>query len=90
MKKAELIKAVATATNVSQHTVEAVIEATFNAISDEMKNGGSVRVVGFGTFSSRVRAERTAQNPRTGESLVLPASTIPVFKAGKELKELLK
>ena len=86
MKKNELVLAVSEAANVSKKEAEAVITATFEVIASEIKNGEAIRVPGFGTFSTRVRGERTARNPRTNETVTLPATTVPVFKPGKELK----
>ena len=86
MKKNELISTVAEAANVTKKEAEAVVNAVFAVLTNEMKNGETVRIPGFGTFSIRERAERTAKNPRTGETVTVPATNVPVFKAAKELK----
>ena len=88
MNKSELVKAVAEATNVTNADAKAAVEAVFAAMANEMKNGGTVRIAGFGSFVVRERAERTAKNPQTGEKVVVPATKLPAFKAGKELKDL--
>ncbi|MDR1735137.1 MAG: HU family DNA-binding protein [Oscillospiraceae bacterium] len=61
--------------------------AVIKTISDAVANGEKVQFVGFGSFETRPRAEKKVRNPRTGEELIAPATTIPVFKAGKALKE---
>ena len=63
------------------------VEGVFEAITSELQSGGEVRVVGFGTFSVANRKATTGRNPRTGESIQIPASKQPKFKAGKGLKE---
>ena len=88
MKKSEFISAVAAAANVTKKEAEAVVDATFATLSQEMKNGESVRIAGFGTFTTRKRSERTSKNPRTGEIITVSATNVPTFKAGKELKTL--
>ena len=63
------------------------VEGVFGAITNELQSGGEVRVVGFGTFSVANRKATTGRNPRTGESIQIPASKQPKFKAGKGLKD---
>ena len=63
------------------------VESVFGAITNELQSGGEVRVVGFGTFSVANRKASTGRNPRTGESIQIPASKQPKFKAGKGLKD---
>ena len=63
------------------------VEGVFGAITNELRSGGEVRVVGFGTFSVANRKATTGRNPRTGESIQIPASKQPKFKAGKGLKD---
>lgn len=87
MNKAELIHAVAAAAEVSKKDAEIVITATLDAISDALKEGEKVQLVGFGSFEVKKRAERLGRNPKTKESIKIPASTVPVFKAGKALKD---
>lgn len=64
-----------------------VTDAVFDIIKDEVINGGSVQIVGFGTFDSADRAARTGKNPQTGESIQIPAKKVPIFKAGKTFKD---
>ncbi len=87
MNKAELVNAVAAATDVSKKDSEAVIAAMLDAITGALKEGEKVQLVGFGSFEVKARAARTGRNPRTGEDVEIPASVVPVFKAGKALKD---
>jgi len=87
MNKAELVNAVAAATDVSKKDTEAVIAAVLDAITGALKEGEKVQLVGFGSFEVKARAARTGRNPRTGENVEIPASVVPVFKAGKALKD---
>ena len=87
MNKAELINAVAAAADVSKKDAEAVITATFDAITAALKEGDKVQLVGFGSFEVKPRAARMGRNPKTTEALEIPASKVPVFKAGKALKD---
>lgn len=87
MNKNELIVAVADATGVSKKDTDAVIKATFEKITAAMAAGDKVQLVGFGTFETRERGERTGLNPQTKETVTIPACKAPAFKAGKALKE---
>jgi len=87
MNKAELVNAVAAATDVSKKDSEAVIAAVLDTITGALKEGEKVQLVGFGSFEVKARAARTGRNPRTGEDVEIPASVVPVFKAGKALKD---
>ena len=87
MNKAELINAVAASADVSKKEAEAVITATLDAISAALKEGDKVQLVGFGSFEVKKRAARVGRNPKTKETIEIPASTVPVFKAGKTLKD---
>ena len=87
MNKAELISAVAAAAEVSKKDAEAVIAATLDTITAAMKEGEKVQLVGFGSFEVKKRAARIGRNPKTKESIEIPASVVPVFKAGKALKD---
>ena len=87
MNKAELINAVAAAAEVSKKDAEAVLTATLDAITDALKEGDKVQLVGFGSFEVKKRAERVGRNPKTKEAITIPASKVPVFKAGKALKD---
>ena len=87
MNKGDLISAVAAGTGLSKADAGRAIDATTSAIAGELSGGGSVSLVGFGTFSVRHRAARMGRNPATGESIHINASNVPKFKAGKALKE---
>ncbi len=87
MNKAELINAVALSTGYSKKDVEAVIAATLDSITVSLKEGEKVQLVGFGSFEVKKRAARTGRNPVTKETIEIPASVVPVFKAGKALKD---
>ena len=87
MNKAELINAVAEAADVSKKDAEAVITAAVETITAALKEGEKVQLVGFGSFEVKKRAARTGRNPKTKEAIEIPASSVPVFKAGKALKD---
>ena len=87
MNKAELIHAVADAADVSKKDAEAVITAALDAITAALQEGEKVQLVGFGSFEVKKRAARLGRNPKTKESIEIPASVVPVFKAGKALKD---
>ena len=87
MNKAELINAVAEKADVSNKDAEAVISATLETITAALKEGDKVQLVGFGSFEVKKRAARMGRNPKTKESIEIPASVVPVFKAGKALKD---
>lgn len=87
MNKAELIDKVAVAAELNKASATRAVEAVLDSISGTLKNGDQVTLSGFGTFSVSARAARTGRNPRTGESISIPASKNPKFKAGKGLKD---
>ena len=87
MNKAELINAVAASADCSKKDAEAVITAALDTITAALKDGYKVQLVGFGSFEVKKRAARIGRNPKTKESIEIPASVVPVFKAGKALKE---
>lgn len=87
MNKAELINAVAASADVSKKDTEAVITAMLDTITDALKEGDKVQLVGFGSFEVKKRAARIGRNPRTKEEIEIPAIVLPVFKAGKLLKD---
>lgn len=87
MNKTELVAVAAEKTALTKKDAEAVITAALDAIAEALRGGDDVRLVGFGTFGVRERAERTGKNPRTGELVKIPAATIPAFKPGKALKD---
>ena len=87
MNKAELINAVAAATEFSKKDAEAAVTATLEAITSALKDGDKVQLVGFGSFEVKKRAARVGRNPKTNDTMEIPASVVPVFKAGKALKD---
>ena len=87
MNKNELISAVAEATGISKKDTAAVIGATLDKIAEAMVAGDKVQLIGFGTFETRKRGERTGKNPRPGEEVKIAACKAPAFKAGKALKD---
>ena len=87
MNKAELISAVAEKTGLSKKDSEKAINATFDTITVAMEAGEKVQLVGFGAFDIKERASRIGRNPKTKEEIEIPASRVPVFKAGKALKD---
>ena len=88
MNKAELVAAVAAKTGDTKKTAEASVDAIVAAIKESLKKGEKVQLVGFGSFEVRKRAARKGRNPQTKEEIKIPASKAPVFRAGKQLKEL--
>ena len=89
MNKTQLIEAVVASTDLKKKDAEAAVNATFDAIAAALKAGDKVQLVGFGTFEVRTRAARQGINPRTKENISIPASKLPVFKAGKSLKDVI-
>ena len=81
------MNAVAEKADVSKKDAEAVISATLETITAALKEGDKVQLVGFGSFEVKKRAARMGRNPKTKESIEIPASVVPVFKAGKALKD---
>jgi DNA-binding protein HU-beta len=87
MNKNDLITAVATSSGLQRNDAIKAVEGVFEAISEALKKGDEVRLVGFGTFSVAKRKASTGRNPRTGEAMEIKASSQPKFKAGKVLKD---
>ena len=88
MNRTELVAAMAEKTQLSKKDAEAALKAFVDVVSEEMKKGEKVQVVGFGTFEVSERAAREGRNPQTGETMTIAASKTPKFKAGKALKDL--
>ena len=86
MNKAELVAAIAAETEMSKKDVEKVLKAFTGTVVNEVAKGGSVQLIGFGTFEQAERAARPGRNPQTGESIEIPATKVPKFKAGKAFK----
>ncbi|HIW27080.1 MAG TPA: HU family DNA-binding protein [Candidatus Lawsonibacter pullicola] len=87
MNKTELIAAVAEKADLSKKDAEAAITATVDAIAEALTQGEKVQLVGFGSFEVKTRAARVGRNPRTGEEIPISEAKLPVFKAGKALKD---
>lgn len=87
MNKAELINAAAEEAGLSKKDTETVVNATIDAIAKCLASGDKVQLVGFGAFEVKCRAARIGRNPKTKESINIPASKVPVFKPGKALKD---
>ena len=89
MNKTDLINVVAAEANLTKKDAEAAVNATLAAIANALKNGGKVQLLGFGTFEVKAVAEREGRNPKTGESIKIPASKKAAFTASKLLKDQL-
>ena len=87
MNKGELIEAVAAAADISKSDATKAVDAVVDSITNALKKGDQVSIVGFGTFSVKDRAARAGRNPATGETIQIAASRAPGFKAGKALKD---
>jgi len=90
VNKAELIDAVAESADISKAAASRAIDGVTAAVTRALKKDDSVTLVGFGTFSVRERAARKGRNPQTGEEINIKAAKLPVFKAGKTLKDTIK
>ncbi|MGV3346774.1 nucleoid-associated protein HU-alpha [Enterobacteriaceae bacterium LUAb1] len=90
MNKTQLIDVVAEKTDLSKNQVKAALEATLTAITQSLKDGDPVQLVGFGTFKVNHRAERTGRNPQTGKEIEIAAANVPAFVSGKALKDAVK
>ena len=89
MNKAELIDAVADDSDLTKASAERALDSAIENITNALRGGDSVTLVGFGTFTVRQREARMGRNPRTGEAIQIKASRVPGFKAGKALKDAL-
>ena len=87
MNKTELVAAVAEQADISKKDAEKVLKAFVDVVTEEMKKGEKVQLVGFGTFEVSERAAREGRNPRTGKTMKIEACKAPKFKAGKALKD---
>ena len=87
MNKADLVEHIAQAAEISKSAAERAIDAMVAAVKSSLRKGGTVTLVGFGTFYAGKRAARTGRNPRTGEALSIKAARTPKFRAGKALKD---
>ena len=87
MNKVELVASMAEKAELTKVDAEKALKAFIDVVTEEMKNGGKVQLVGFGTFEVSERAARTGRNPQTGETIEIKASKAPKFKAGKAFKD---
>lgn len=87
MNKSELVTAISKEADVTKEVAQRVLDATITSITTTLKKGDQVSLVGFGSFQVRKRAARQGRNPKTGQPMTIKASTSPVFKAGKGLKD---
>jgi DNA-binding protein HU-beta len=89
MNKAQLVEHLASQVNITKADCERVIDLAIESIKKAVKKGDDVTLVGFGTFTRSKRKARTGRNPQTGESIKVPACTVPKFRPGKAFKEFL-
>ena len=89
MTKAELVDQVARTTQLTKKHAEIMVNTVFDSIVDSLKDGEKIELRGFGSFRIRQRGSRTGRNPKTGARVDVPSKSIPYFKPGKELRELL-
>ena len=87
MNKSELVASVAEVAELTKKDAEKAVNAVFASLQKALVEDDKVQIIGFGTFEVRTRAARKGRNPQTGETIEIPASKNPVFKAGKALKE---
>ena len=90
MNKTDLVNAVSEDTGLTKKEAEKAVASVIDTITAALKDGKKVQLVGFGTFEVRNRAAKQGHNPRTGEPMIVPASKLPAFKAGKALKDAVK
>jgi DNA-binding protein HU-beta len=89
VNKSELIEHIAKHADISKAAASRALEATVGAVKTTLKKGGTVSLVGFGTFAVTKRAKRTGRNPRTGEAITIKSAKVPKFRPGKALKDAL-
>ncbi len=90
MNKAQLIDAVAEKSDLTKAQAARAVDAVIEAITETLKQGEQVSLIGFGTFLVRERAARTGRDPRTGATINIPAAKVPAFRPGKALKDAVK
>ena len=88
MNRAELVDKVAEKAGVTKKQADVIVGAAVEAIMESVARGEKVVLVGFGSFESRERKEREGRNPKTGETMTIPATVVPAFSAGKQFKEM--
>jgi len=87
VNKSELIDAIAEGADISKAAASRALDSAIDTVTNALKGGDQVTIVGFGTFQVRDRAARTGRNPRTGEEIKIAAAKVPAFKPGKALKD---
>ncbi|MFZ4451940.1 HU family DNA-binding protein [Salibacterium aidingense] len=87
MNKTDLINAVAEQADISKKDASKAVDAVFDSITETLKKGDKIQLVGFGSFEVRERAARKGRNPQTGEEIKIPATKNPAFRPGKQLKD---
>ncbi|SDH46306.1 bacterial nucleoid protein Hbs [Alteribacillus persepolensis] len=87
MNKTDLINAVAEQADISKKDASKAVDAVFDSITETLKKGDKIQLVGFGSFEVRERAARKGRNPQTGEEIEIPATKNPAFRPGKQLKD---
>ena len=90
MNKTELVDAIASKADITKVAAKTALEATLAAITESLKAGEPVQLVGFGTFKVNSRKARTGRNPKTGKEIEIAASKVPAFVSGKSLKQAIK
>lgn len=90
MNKAQLVDHIASKTGATKKMVADVLESFMDGVMSTVKKGNSVTLTGFGTYKASKRSARTGRNPQTGQSIKIPARTVPVFKAGKAFRDMVK
>lgn len=87
MNKSELVDAIASGADISKASAGRALDTVIDTITESLRKGDPVALVGFGTFSVKDRAARQGRNPQTGATIQIPAARVPGFKAGKGLKD---
>ncbi|QGX38952.1 HU family DNA-binding protein [Permianibacter aggregans] len=87
MNKTELVDAIAVGADISKASAARALDAVLDAVTDALRKGDQVALVGFGTFAVKERAARTGRNPQTGQEIKIAAAKVPGFKPGKALKD---
>ena len=90
MNKGELIDAISSSTELPKNVIDNVVSATIDTVMETVSAGEKVTLIGFGSFEPRGRKARDGRNPKTGEVIKIPATTVPAFSAGKAFKERVK
>lgn len=90
MNKSELVAAMAEKAEITKKDAGEALDALLEIVSEQLEAGNEVALTGFGTFKTRIQAARTGRNPSTGETIQIAEKTVPVFKAGKTLKDAVK